>query len=161
MFRNDTAMPFFALLLGAALGLMAYLDGQHIARLLGETPKDLSVGQIGLVAFALVLGLYGIVGLVSVWLEGTELRVGTHAPRASMPALLVAVLLALGLVVLSGLFVRSIRSSLVSNTVAPLEQGLLFGGMMLCAAAALAVYRKAFVAEEAIAEDERGDGFPW
>jgi hypothetical protein len=161
VYRNDTAVPFFALLIGLALGLIAFLDGQHIARLAGRAPEELSVGQIGLIAFALVFGLYGLIGLASVWLEGSELTPGRRVAHAPGFALVIGVGLAFGLTVLSGLFVRSVFSSLQSGAPSALEQGGLFGGMMLCGAAFLMVYRKFFVHEEALAEPEQGDGFPW
>ena len=62
MYRNDPILPTFALILAAGLFYAAYLDGQHIARLLGHVPEELSVGQIGLMAFGAVLLLYGLMG---------------------------------------------------------------------------------------------------
>ena len=64
MYRNDPILPTFALILAAGLFYAAYLDGRHIARLLGHVPEELSVGQIGLMAFGAVLLLYGLMGSV-------------------------------------------------------------------------------------------------
>lgn len=160
MFRNDTLVPFFALLFGVALGLMAYLDGRHITQLAKAAPKDLSVGQIGLVAFGMVLVVYGLIGLLSVWLEGEELRPGKHSRRSGTGVLAFGLALVVALVVFSGLFVRSIISSQNSGAVDAAQQGALFAGMMLSGAALLALYKRYFIGEEAIAEDERGE-FPW
>lgn len=160
MYRNDTVVPFFALLFGVALGLMAYLDGRHIAQLSGRAPKDLSVGQIGLVAFGLVLVVYGLIGLLSVWLEGKELRPGKHQPRPGVLVLALGLALAVGLVALSGLFVRSIISGFNSGSSDAAEQGALFAGMMLTGAAMIALYKRSFIGEETLSEIEHGE-FPW
>jgi len=46
MYRNDPILPTFSLILALGLFYMAYLDGLHIARLLGHTPEELSVGPV-------------------------------------------------------------------------------------------------------------------
>ncbi|WP_337844485.1 cytochrome C [Thermus sp.] len=160
MYRNDPILPTFSLILALGLFYAAYLEGLHIARLLGHTPEDLSVGQIGLMAFGAVLLLYGLVGLVSYWLEGLELRPGRHFPASSTAPVAAGVILVLVLAALSGFFVRLIVYSAQTGHNPTWLQGLVFGGMSLVVAALLGIYRRFFGREEVITEEEKS-GFPW
>jgi hypothetical protein len=160
MFRNDTIIPFLALLISFGLGLMAYLDGQHIAGLAGRTQAELSVGQIGLIAFGIVLFLYGLIGSISAWLEGEELRPGKHLPRLGRTPVVIGVILAVALVVLSGLFVNSVFRALETGKNAPAVQGGLIALSLIIAAVLLAITKKYLVGDETLAEDEHQE-FPW
>ena len=142
MYRNDPILPTFALILAAGLFYAAYLDGRHIARLLGHVPEELSVGQIGLMAFGAVLLLYGLMGLVSYWLEGIELRPGRHFPTPSTAPVAAGVILVLLLTALSGFFVRLLVYSAQTGHNPTWLQGLIFGR------------------EEVITEEEKSE-FPW
>ena len=160
MYRNDPIVPTFALILAAGLFYMAYLDGLHIARLLGHTPEELSVGQIGLMAFGAVFLLYGLIGLVSYWLEGVELRPGRHFPAPSTAPVAVGVILVLLLTALSGFFVRLIVYSAQTSHNPTWLQGFVFGTISLGVAALLGIYKKFFGRDEVITEEEKS-GFPW
>jgi hypothetical protein len=161
MYRNDALIPFWALVIALVLGWAAYLDSGRVAILSsGRGPAVLSVGQIGLVAFGLVFAVYGMIGLVSVWLEGVELRPGRHTPKPGGGPVVVGVLLALLLAAASGLFVHDILESLQTLQVHPASEGMIFGVMALLSAALIVVYRKYVVGEEAIAEDEHSE-VPW
>lgn len=169
MYRNDNVIPTFSLLFAVALFVMAMLNRQHISRLAGENVDHLSVGGIGLIAFALVLFIYGFIGLLSNWLEGRELRPGIHQPEPSSAPLIAGIVLSLLLVMLSGFFVRLIAFAYAANPLKPAEvaaanptwlQGLIFAAMMLVIAFLIALYKKFYLPEEVVAEDEKGD-FPW
>ena len=160
MYRNDPILPTFALILAAGLFYAAYLDGRHIARLLGHVPEELSVGQIGLMAFGAVLLLYGLMGLVSYWLEGIELRPGRHLPAPSPAPVAAGVILVLLLPALSGFFVRLLVYSAQTGHNPTWLQGLIFGSISLVVAALFGIYRRFFGREEVITEEEKSE-FPW
>jgi succinate dehydrogenase hydrophobic anchor subunit len=139
---------------------MTYLNTQI---LVGPEEKKLTVGSIGLMAFAMVLFMYGFIGLLSNWLEGSELRPGIHQPEPSSLPMVAGVVLAILLVVLSGFFVRALifannpETGFYNDTT--LQAGV-FASMMLLLALMIAIYKKFFMMEEVLAEDEKGD-FPW
>ena len=160
MYRNDPILPTLALILAAGPFYAAYLDGRHIARLLGHVPEELSVGQIGLMAFGAVLLLYGLMGLVSYWLEGIELRPGRHFPPPSAAPVAAGVILVLLLTALSGFFVRLLVYSAQTGHNPPWLQGLIFGSISLVVAALFGIYRRFFGREEVITEEEKSE-FPW
>ena len=159
MYRNDTVIPFFSILFSAALFLMAYLDGQHIARLAGHTPEELSVGQIGLMAFGIVFFLYGALGYLSNWLEGEELR--PHRKLADPGNThVIGIVLSLLAVALSGFFARVILYDLQNETTFPALEGGLFGAIFLVAALLLVMYKKFYQDEEVLTEHEDSE-VPW
>ena len=162
MYRNDTIGPFFALLFSAALYLATYLDGRHIAALHGGKPphEALSEGQIGLVAFATLFLIYGLIGYFSVWLEGVELRPGRHVPDPSGPVVALALVLAVIEAALGGLFVRLMIHHLAVEPVSPLAEGVVFGAMMFVGALLVAIYKKYYLGDEVLVEDEHSE-VPW
>jgi hypothetical protein len=160
MYRNDAVVPAFAVIFSIALFWMTYLDGQHIALLEGHTPAELSVGQIGLMAFAMVLFVYGFVSLISYWLEGAELRPGKHMPAASSLPVVAGVVLAVLLVAIAGFFARALAFGATIGYHNAALQGGLFAAMMLLIALLVTIYKKYFMGEEVVAEDEKSD-FPW
>jgi hypothetical protein len=157
MDRNDALFPFWGLVIAGALGWAAYLDGRY---LIATGPEALSVGQVGLVAFGLAFGVYGLTGLFSVWLEGTEPRPSRRLPDPGRGALAAGVTLALVLVAVSGLFVRDTLRSLETERIHSAREGFLFGAMALLSALLLVVYKKYAVGEEVITEDEHSE-VPW
>lgn len=161
MYRNDPLLPCLALVIALILGWAAYWDGHRMAVLLvGRPPQALSVGQIGLVTFALVFVVYGMIGLLSVWLDGTDLQPGRHVPKPRRGMLVMGMALALALSAASGLFVRDILNSLETGRVHPGGEGATFGAMALLSALLLAFYKKYVVGEDVIAEDEHSE-VPW
>jgi len=161
MARNDAVIPFWTLVIALVLGWAAYLDGNRITVLSGgNTPAALSVGQTGLVTFSLVFAVYGMIGLVSVWLEGVELRPGRHTPEVGVGPVVAGMLLALLLAAASGLFVQDIRRSLQTGQVHAGNEGMIFGAMALLSALLIVVSKEYMVGEEAIAEDEHSE-VPW
>jgi len=158
MYRNDRVVPFFTLLFAAALFLMSYLDGRHITALAGK-PEPLSVGQIGLISFGLVLVVYGIIGYISVWLEGEELRPGVHKARPGAAQWVGMALSALA-VALSGLFVQAIVHSLRTQQNHPAAEGIIFGAISLTVAGLLMVYKHYYQDDEVHVESEDSE-VPW
>jgi len=161
MARNDAVIPFWTLVIAVVLGWAAYEDGNRITVLSGNhAATALSVGQVGLVTFALVFAVYGMMGLVSVWLEGVELRPGRSTPEVGVGPMVAGMLVALFLAAASGLFVQDIRQSLQTEQIRALNEGVIFGAMALLSALLLIVYKEYMVGEEAVAEDEHSE-VPW
>jgi len=119
-------------------------------------PEHLKAYEIGLVAWSFLLALFGLQGLITVFLEGEELepRAGEEREGSRWAVALLVGLLALE-VTLAVLFARGLYSGARAETLA-----LYGGGIFLALAAMLVVYRRAFVEDEVIAQ-EREDGFPW
>ena len=119
-------------------------------------PEHLKAYEIGLVAWTFLLALFGLQGLITVFLEGEELEPHEGKEReGSLGAIaLLAGLLALE-VALAVLFARGLYTGAQAKTLA-----LYGGGIFLALAAMLIVYRRAFVKDEVIAQ-EREDDFPW
>lgn len=168
MYRNDRIVPAYSLLLSIVLFFMAYLNANTrvFEKHLEGTPPTMSVGTKGLMVFAFVLFVYGFIGLLSNWLEGSEFRPGIHNPEPSSLPVVAGVVLAILLVVLSGFFIRTLLPIPAAEaggdpTSAPTWlQGGVFAGMMMILAFLIAIYKKFFQQEEVLAEDEKGD-FPW
>jgi hypothetical protein len=160
MYRNDTVIPWFAILFAVALFWMSYLNGQHIAELAGHTPEELSVGQIGLMAFGAVLFIYGFMGLLSNWLEGEELRPIRHFPEPSTAPMVAGIILVLLLTAMGGFYVRLLIYSAQTGHNPTHLQGGLFAAMALVIALLLATYKKFYEREEAVTEDEHSE-VPW
>lgn len=155
MVRNDPLIPFYAVLAAVAAFLAAWLYGRH----LGAQPA-LSTGQIGLMTFGILLLVYGVIGLVSVWFEGRELRPGRRlASRGAVP-LVVGLLLCLADAALAGIFVRLVMHGLTTHIPSPRAEGVATGALFLCTAALLAVYKRYFVSDEVTTDDLRSE-VPW
>lgn len=163
MYRNDAVVPYFALVFSAALFLMAFLntrDRVNEVPVMAGAPHPVSVGTIGLMAFGMALFIYGFVGLLSLWLEGSELRPGVHDPQPSTAPTVAGVILSILLVMVSGFFARVLLYSNTTGYNPTALQGGLFAAMMLIIALLLAIYKKFFLKEEVLAESENSD-FPW
>lgn len=118
-------------------------------------PEHLDAYQIGLIAWAFLLALYGIQGLLSAWQEGQELVPGRRErPKEPLWALLAAA----GLT--GFIFYLAIRFILELGEAPPRRLALDAGLLFLALAAMLVLYRKYFVPDEAV-EQERDDGVPW
>lgn len=149
--RNFPALPLSALI--AAGVLAAVLRLGRLTR--ADLAAPVSELDIGLATWAFVLGLFGAQGLISILLEGAELRPGVTAPRLTLPltwaiALLAALLLALAFL-LGGAILTGQPVSVV---------GLTAGAGCLVLALLLVAYKEAFLGEEARL-DPLKDGIPW
>lgn len=121
-------------------------------------PEHLDAYQIGLLAWAFLLALYGVQGALSVWLEGRELHVEPGEQRGDPRAPLWSLLAALGLTgfVLVWAFKFAAELATAPSRQLALDSGLLFVAL----AAMLALYRRHFLRDEVLAQD-RDDGVPW
>ncbi|HEX5504074.1 MAG TPA: hypothetical protein VFW96_15720 [Thermomicrobiales bacterium] len=119
----------------------------------------LSELEIGLVAFGFTLTIFGAQGLVSVALEGRQVRPGKAPPR--LPDALGRAIVALACALCGDVVALSV--ALGVGIVAgwpPDVLGTLAGLGALALAALLILYKEAFVGDEAAFED-RDDGIPW
>lgn len=149
---NSPRLPVVALVIAAACAALV------VAQLAASPPMEvfhLSAAQIGLVAAALTLAIYGVQGLISVALEGRELHIGRVPPRLTNP-------LTLGILVLVAVVVAGawwLASGVVWNAPAP-ALAVAAGLGCLGLAILLVFYKEAFVGDEA-GLDRRDDGVPW
>ncbi len=120
-----------------------------------QQPFHLNELQIGVVAWAFTLVIFGVMGLISVVSEGRELHVGRVAPRLtnllSWAILVVAVLLFAIAVTLGVGIAFGWSTALI---------GLLAAAGCFILAMLLLFYKEAFVGDEA-SFDWRDDGVPW
>lgn len=129
-------------------------------------PEDIKLPEIFLATFVMVLLTYGLIGLYSVWAEGTELHPGIHKVR-STPLATLGILTTLGLTVVFGvLFVRQMVTDFAGwgakEPVAPnvTAEGFYAAMILLMLAASIALYKKYFMDGEVLVEDASGE-FPW
>lgn len=160
MYRNDYVLPAYALVLSLALFLIAYLDGRHLAALAGHPLDHLSSGQYGLLAFAISLLLFAVIGFVVVWLEGKELRPTKRRARPTRAAFFAVLVTAGLLVATSGVFVQAIRYSQRTQENNTMAEGILFGIVALLVATVLALYKRYFQDEDIRTESMESE-VPW
>ena len=156
MSRNGFLGPFLSLVFSVMLAFAGWWSRLR----LGHTPGALSSTEIGMFALSALLLVYGCVGMLSVWIEGNALRPGVRRATEGFVPLLVGLGLGLTIAVLAALLVRVIRASLHGEPVAALTEGGILGGIFLACAAVLAVYRKYFVPDQVVVEDEDTE-VPW
>jgi len=119
-------------------------------------PAHLESYQIALIVWGFVLALYGVQGVLSVWLEGQQLQPGEKkAAPEPLPAVAAITVLAGAEIALAVQFVQNLRHGPNPHALA-LDGALLFLGL----AAMLVLYRKYFLSDEVITQD-RDDGVPW
>ncbi|HKI57595.1 MAG TPA: hypothetical protein VKA00_00070 [Trueperaceae bacterium] len=159
MYRNDPVVPIFAFLLSLGLFFTAYLDYVHIAQLEGHAPAEFSVGMIGLVSLGVVFLLYAMIGLVSVWLEGYELRPALRKAHPGHTLWILGVLVFI-VVALSGLFAQMILYSQRTQQTQPTVEGVLFGLIAITVGVVLALYKRYYQDEDVRAEPEDSE-VPW
>lgn len=147
--RNSWKLPAAALII--AIGLTLYLLATTSEG--GRTP--LSELEIGLVAATLALAVYGAQGLLSVALEGQEMRPGQHGGRFANLASVVIVACSLALTTLAIALGWG-----VSNDWSPRRLGVLAGAGALMLVLLLVSYKEAFLGDE-VCLDDREDGIPW
>jgi hypothetical protein len=149
--RNSPGLPISAVI--ASVAFVAVLGLGRLTRTGLAAP--LSELEIGLAAWAFVLGIFGTQGLISIFLEGAELRPGVTASRLTGALTGAIVLLAALLLVLALLLGGAILSGQPLSVV-----GLTAGAGCLVLALLLVAYKEAFVGDEARL-DTRKDGIPW
>jgi hypothetical protein len=160
MHRNDPGGPLAALIAAVAFFWGARIYGTLVVGAAPGEPVPLSVFQIGLMALGILLVIYGIIGLVTIWLEGRELQLGRRRARPGRVAFTVGLVLVAILVAASGLFAGIIGEDLHAVRAHPAREGLLAGIIFLLAALVLAFYRRFFMDDVVEADDERSE-VPW
>jgi hypothetical protein len=115
----------------------------------------LSELQLGAIGGALTLAIFGIQGLLSVGLEGRELRPGVTPPQLTTPLSAAIILVSLLLFADALLLGYGIVSGWGTT---PL--GIAAGAGCVFLAALLIFYKEAFLGDEA-RFDDREDGIPW
>lgn len=146
---NSPRLPIVALLLAGLLAIAAAVTIDP------GRPLPLSELQLGAVAGALTLGVFGIQGLISVLLEGRELRPGMAPPHLTNPlsaAIVIVSILLFGDALLLGYGI------VTGWGIAPL--GITAGAGCVFLATLLVCYKEAFLGDEA-RFDDREDGVPW
>jgi hypothetical protein len=147
--KNSPWLPVAALVLAIVLTILV------IATTGPTGPIPLSELQLGAVGGALALTIYAVQGLISVGLEGEELRPGLTPPHLTDPlsaAIVVAALL---------LFLDAVLLGYgIVNGWDTARVGVAAGIGCLLLAAILLFYKEASLGDEAHFDD-REDGIPW
>jgi len=146
--RNSPWLPATALTLAVVLAL-------YTTFVAANAPGPLSEIQLGMVAAALGLGIFGIQGIISVATEGNELMPGRIPPRLTGPFSLAITILGIALLLLAGFLAYGIMAAWQTNVL-----GLIAGVACIVIAVLLVFYKEAFVGDQACFED-RDDGVPW
>jgi hypothetical protein len=150
--RNSPRLPIVALVAALVLAVIAAIDyWSHPSR----DPFSLDELEIGLVAWAVALAVYGVQGLISVVSEGEELRVGRSAPRLTGPLSLA--ILIFGLLLLADAVVLAVG---IASGWRPEALGIFAGLGCLDLAALLVFYKEGFIGDEACLDDI-DDDVPW
>ena len=146
---NSPRLPFVALILAGLLAIAAAVTTDPGA------PLPLSELQLGAVGGALTLAVFGIQGLISVLLEGHQLRPGMTPPHLTNPlsaAIVIVSILLFGDALLLGYGI------VIGWGTAAL--GIAAGAGCVFLATLLVCYKEAFQGDEA-RFDDREDGVPW
>jgi hypothetical protein len=145
---NSPRLPVISLILASLLAIAA-------AAIDPGQPLPLSELQLGAVGGALTLAVFAIQGLISVLLEGRELRPGMVPPHLTNPlsaAIVIVSILLFGDALLLGYG--------IVNGWGTAALGVAAGAGCVFLATLLVCYKEAFLGDEA-RFDDREDGVPW
>jgi hypothetical protein len=146
---NSPRLPVVTLILASLLAISA------AAVIDPGQPLPLSELQLGAVGGALTLGVFGIQGLISVGLEGRQLRPGMAPPHLTNP--LSAAIVIVSILLFADALLLGYGIVIGWGTVA---LGVAAGAGCLFLATLLVCYKEAFLGDEA-RFDDREDGVPW
>lgn len=148
LMRNSPTLPILSLLVAVALAAVtrATSSGELI---------PLSELQLGATAGALAFTIFGIQGLISVALEGQELRPGMVPPHLTGPLSAAVVVVSLLLFADSLLLGYGIVNGWDTGRL-----GIAAAAGCACLATLFILYKEAFLGDEA-RFDDREDGVPW
>jgi hypothetical protein len=146
--RNSPLLPALSLLVATVLGLHASLTA-------GRDPGPPTELQLGEIALALTLAIFGLQGLISVVIEGQELEPGRVPERLTGTLSVGILLLSLVLFGLALALAYGIADDWQTRAI-----GSIAGAGCLVLATLLVFYKEAFVGDEANFDD-RDDGVPW
>lgn len=144
--RNTPGLPVLAVLAAAALVAVVFRTHDN---------GPLSELELGATAWAAGLLIYGVQGLLSILIEGQELRPGRMPPRLTDLLSVVIIILAVGLFGTALLLAYGLMRGW-----SPEALGGTAGVGCLILAVLLIAYKEAFVGDEA-SFDDRDDGVPW
>jgi hypothetical protein len=144
--RNSPALPVVSLVAAVILAIIvaASRDGGPLTEL-----------ELGGIAWAIGLLIFGLQGLISVAVEGQKLEPGRVRPRLTSPLSLGIVVLSLALLGIAALLAYGVSKDWTASTLG----GLAGAGCFVIALIAV-FYKEGFVGDEA-GFDEREDGVPW
>ncbi len=146
--RNSPTLPVAALFLALVLGV-------HTAYSAGQRDGPLTELQLGEISVALTLVIFGLQGLISVVVEGQELRPGRTPERLTGPLSIAIVLLSLALFGIALALAFGIAADWSLERI-----GALAGIGCIALSLLLVFYKEAFIGDEA-SFDNRQDGIPW
>jgi hypothetical protein len=146
--RNSPALPVASLVLALLLGL-------HIAYDIGQSGGPLTELQLGEIAAAISLAIFGVQGLISVVVEGQELHPGRSPARLTNGLSIGIAALSLVLIAVAGFLAFAIAADWQIEAV-----GTLAGIGSIVISLLLVFYKEAFIGDEATFDD-RQDGVPW
>ena len=146
--RNSWGLPVAGMIASAILAVLVM--GQH-----GFNSDHLSEVELGAVAGALCLFIFGVQGIVSVLIDGEELKPGKRPPHLTNKLLATMVVLSVLLVVVAIALAYCLAAGWGVGTL-----GLLAGAGCFLLAALLVGYKEALLGDEA-RFDQRDDGVPW
>ena len=117
--------------------------------------EHLEAYEIALIIWSVLLGLLGLQGLISIYLEGEVEEVGVYAPSTPSWKLIILMAVLTGGVVWTAVaFVQRALNASADGL------GTLATLMVFLLAALVGLYRRYFIADEVIAQ-QRDDGVPW
>lgn len=144
--RNSPRLPSVALI--AALVLTALVWWTHDSGPLNEL-------ELGGVAWAIGLTIFGLQGLLSVLIEGQELHPGRVRPRLTGVLSLGIVVFSIALIITATFLAYGLTADWSAERI-----GAIAGAGCLAVALLLVFYKEGFLGDEACF-DEREDGVPW
>ena len=149
--QNSPGIPLASLVVASALVIVAAASGTAGV----DRDPALTELQIGAIAWALALGIFGVQGLVSIIVEGQQLLPGNIKPRLNNPLSAVIAASSILLFMLAGLTGLAILSGQSTSVI-----GMAAGAGCLDLGLLLLFYKEAFIGHEAHL-DVRQDGVPW
>lgn len=146
--RNTAGLPIVAIVI--AIAMLVLVGNNHAVN-----PGHFNVVELGAIAAAVTLIIFGVMGLISVAVEGRELTPGSSPPHITNTlgisiVIITLLLLATGVALAYGL----------ADDWSTTRIGLLAGLGCFLMAAMLVAYKEGFIGEEA-RFDRRDDGVPW
>lgn len=147
--RNSPRLPLLALYLAVGLAIVFLAATRNGSRL------PLTSLGLGAIAAITALTIYGLQGLLSIVLEGVELKLGWRRPALTEPLTIAIVVFSLALIAIAIALGWGIMSDWERW-----KLGVLAGSGSLILALLLMFYKEAFLGREAFLED-RNDGVPW
>ncbi len=147
--RNSPRLPLISLVVALVLAMAV------VVTLDRADPIPLSELQLGALGGAVTFAVFGLQGLISVGVEGRELRPGLMPPQLTNP--LSAAIVAVSLLLFADALLLGYG---IVNGWGTAPLGIAAGVGCLCLAALLIFYKEAFLGDEA-RFDDREDGVPW